>query len=126
MTACKHLIVIAHGSRLETSNAEVQRFAERMAGALSEQGDYEAVACAFLELASPSIPQALDQAAAAGAARVDVLPYFLAAGRHVAEDIPRIVGEARGRHPSVDFRILAHFGAWEALPELVAAGLRGS
>ncbi|MBA1147026.1 CbiX/SirB N-terminal domain-containing protein [Ectothiorhodospiraceae bacterium WFHF3C12] len=118
-----HLVVIAHGSRREASNEEVAAFAERLGQAMGPGGSYEAVGCAFLELAEPSIPDAMNHAVAAGARQVDLFPYFLAAGRHVAEDIPRIVGEARGRHPHVGFRILEHFGAWDELPDMIARGL---
>lgn len=120
-----HLVVIAHGSRRDASNEEVARFAEQVGAAMARDGAYQGVSCAFLELADPSIPAAMDRAVAAGARRVDLFPYFLAAGRHVAEDIPRIVGEARGRHPQVTFRVLEHFGAWDDLPAMVAAGLEG-
>lgn len=119
----RHLIVIAHGSRREASNEEVAQFAHRIGSAMGLNGAYQAVDCAFLELAEPSIPSAMDRAVAAGAVEVDLFPYFLAAGRHVAEDIPRIVGEARGRHPHVAFRLLDHFGAWSDLPAMVAEGL---
>lgn len=123
MSTRKHLVVIAHGSRREASNEEVARFAGRLAEAMGPNGGYEAVGCAFLELAEPSIPDAMERAVAAGAEQVDLFPYFLAAGRHVAEDIPRIVGEARGRSPWVRFRVLEHFGDWDELPGIIAEGL---
>ena len=43
---------------------------------------------AFLELAEPSIPQGLAQCLALDAEEIIVFPYFLAAGTHVADDIP--------------------------------------
>lgn len=124
MSHQRHVILIAHGSRLAASNDEVVRFAERIGAALQASGAYDRVGYAFLELADPSIPQAIDQAVAGGAGQVDLFPYFLAAGRHVAEDIPAIVTDRQAVHPEVGFQVLDHLGAWRSLPDLVVAGLR--
>jgi sirohydrochlorin ferrochelatase len=96
----KSLILIAHGSRRQQSNDEVRDLTEvlrRQAGQTFDRVD-----CAFLELAEPGIPEAIDAAVAAGSKVVYVLPYFLNSGRHVAEDIPGIVGEKRRQYPDIE------------------------
>lgn len=59
---------------------------------------YASVRCAFLEINSPSIPNAIDMAIQDGAKEVRVLPYFLLTGRHVVNDIPRIIRDAKEHH----------------------------
>lgn len=114
------LVLAAHGSRAEQANAEVAALAGRLAKRLD--GSYRSVRPAFLEIAEPSIPDALDAAVADGATEIVVLPYFLAAGRHVASDIPRIVADKEAEHPGVRIRLARHLGAAAGL-ESVLAGL---
>jgi len=111
------VLLVAHGSRVAASNAEVADLAVRLAG---ELGSDQAVGHAFLELAEPSIPEGMDALAAAGARRIVVIPYFLSAGRHVTEDIPALVDAARKRHPGVEIEMTRHFGAQESVARLLS------
>ena len=115
----KTLLVVAHGSRRAESNDEVRALTR----CLGEQAgaEFGTVACAFLELAQPSIPDGLRAAIAAGAREVVVLPYFLSAGRHVVADIPNEVAIVRTEHPGVSITVAPYLG--EA-PELVGLLLR--
>lgn len=113
------LIVVAHGSRRAPSNEEVAALTEQLGERL--EGRYAGVTTAFLELAEPSIPAAIDAAVAAGADEIVLLPYFLAAGSHVAEDIPQLVAQRRQAHPGVAMTLLPHLGASERLPALLAS-----
>jgi len=113
----KALLIVAHGSRREASNAEVRALAERIERA--QQGSFGQVAAAFLELAEPSIPDGIRAAVAAGASEVVVLPYFLSAGRHVAEDVPGLVEATRAELPEVRVTLLRHLGAAEGLTGLL-------
>jgi len=111
----KALLVVAHGSRREESNDEIRD----LTACLREQsGDsYDEVACAFLELAEPSIPDGIRNAIRAGASQVTVLPYFLSAGRHVVKDIPAELEIVRNESPDVEIVLAPYLGA--------AAGLTG-
>ena len=71
------LILAAHGSRLESSNQEVGGLAQRLQTLVAD--DY-AVSHAFLEMARPSIDEAIDSAVAAEHKSIFVLPYFLVSG----------------------------------------------
>lgn len=117
------VLLVAHGSRVAESNAEIETLALRLAANLP--AGY-AVSHAFLELASPSIGDALDTLAEDGITRVLVVPYFLAAGRHVTEDIPAIVEAARKRHPHLEARVTGHLGAEEGVPALLSAMVTGA
>lgn len=111
------LLLVAHGSRRAASNDEVRDLTRALAAQAG--GRFDNVACAFLELADPSIPEGLEACIRQGARRVVVLPYFLAAGRHVVEDIPALVEPVRKRHPQVEIRIAPHLGAAEGLAGLL-------
>ncbi len=113
----KALLLVAHGSRREASNNEIRELTEKLA---SRSGDaFIDVRCAFLELAEPSIPDGIGLCAGQGASEVLVLPYFLSAGRHVAEDIPAEIDRKRAELPDVEIRQLPYFGSLEQVTDLL-------
>lgn len=117
------LVLVAHGSRREASNAEVRALAADLAARAGER--FCCVRAGFLELAEPAIPEAIAAAIAGGATEVRVLPWFLSAGRHVVEDIPEQVAEARARHPQVPIHLLGHAGALPGMVDLLLAAADG-
>ncbi|MFN8018759.1 MAG: CbiX/SirB N-terminal domain-containing protein [Acidimicrobiales bacterium] len=113
------VVLVAHGSRAaEANDAHLA-----MAADLQRAIDVPVVA-AFLELAEPSIPEGIVAAADGGADRVLVLPHFLYPGRHVGQDIPALVDEARARRPGTAIELLGPSGADPALVDLLAAQVR--
>ena len=113
----KALVVIAHGSRRVASNQEVVRLAQGLSQTAGKS--YRIVEPGFLEIARPSIPEAIRSCIDKGATSVVVVPYFLAAGRHVVEDIPRIVKPVAERFPQVGIRISEHVGLSLSMPALI-------
>lgn len=111
------LLLIAHGSRIGASNDEVRT----LAGRLREETlhKYDHVDCAFLELAEPSIPAAIEEAVAMGCERIRVLPYFLAAGNHVISDIPEIIAQKQVEHPGVKIDLRPYAGTAPGMVELL-------
>lgn len=91
------LVVFAHGSRVTAANEAVERVA-RETSRLAGIALYRA---AFLELASPTLAEAVGELAATGARRVLVTPYFLTMGRHLTEDLPRLLRTIRAEHPEL-------------------------
>ncbi len=120
------LLIVAHGSRRAESNAEVRRLTERIARLVSADPRIRVVRCAFLELAEPRIGEGIDACVAQGAEEIVVLPYFLAAGRHVQADIPAEVEAKRAQHPGIRITLAPHLGASEALAGLLAEMGRGA
>lgn len=113
----KSLLLVAHGSRREESNAEIARLAERLA---SKAGDeFAIVQHAFLELAEPLIPDGIERCLAKGATSVSVVPYFLARGTHVADDIPEQVAIKQSQYPDMDIHITDYLGTSDELVDVL-------
>ena len=113
----KVLMLIAHGSRKQAANDEVSRLAEQISNL--EGSEYDAVIPAFLEFAEPDIHQGVERCVELGADTIVAMPYFLAAGRHVAEDIPKEIKCARAGNPQVNIEISQYMGESEAMARLV-------
>lgn len=111
------LILIAHGSRVQQSNDEVRSLTNRLRQLIGDR--YAQVECAFLELAQPSIPDAIDCMVAHHCKHVVLLPYFLASGSHVASHIPEIVQGKQAEHPDVRLDLLPHLGQAQGLVEFL-------
>ena len=111
------LLIVAHGSRRQASNDEVRRLGENVRSLRGQ--DVDDVQVAFLELAEPAIPDGLLQCARLGATEIVVFPYFLAAGTHVAADIPRAIEAFRASHPQIRIYLTPHLGASLTLPQTI-------
>jgi sirohydrochlorin ferrochelatase len=111
------LIIIDHGSRNEHSNhlleAVAQRFALRFA-------QFDIIEPAHMELAEPSLRDAYLKCVARGATDVVVCPFFLAPGKHMTFDIPRLAEEAAAEFPGTTFTVAAPLGVDELILELLA------
>lgn len=114
----KALLLVAHGSRREESNEEIKQLTRRVASHSENNADF--TTCAFLELSDPSIPAGIQECIDHGATQIEVFPYFLSNGRHVAEDVPELVGEKQRSCPDIDIRISSYFGAHDSVVELLA------
>ena len=113
-----HLLLIAHGSRRESSNDEIRALACRLQ---QTSGPFSGVSCAFLEIAAPSITEGLRLLIGNGVKNILVLPYFLSAGRHVSDDIPNEVQQIRDAHPEIDITIGNYFGFNKQIDHLLMA-----
>lgn len=112
------LLLVDHGSRRAEGNQTVEQVAE-LVRARVEAGVL--VAHAHMELAGPSVVEAVDALVGQGAREIVVHPFFLGNGRHASEDIPRLAREALEPHPQVRWRMTDPLGAHELLAELVLA-----
>ena len=115
------ILLIDHGSRRDDANAVVREIAAMLRAAHPEV----IVELAHLELAPPSVGEGFAACVAAGATTVTAVPYFLGPGRHVREDVPRLVKEAAAAHAGVSARVAEPLGADPLIAALVArrAGL---
>ena len=112
------LLLVAHGSRMTTSNDTVAALAEKLQPRLADYG-FEAIKHAFLELSAPSIPEGVKALVDDGATQVVVLPYFLAPGTHVVDDVPELINAAKAQYPSVSFIVTSHLGGVDGMMDLI-------
>lgn len=113
------LVIVDHGSRRSEAHAHL----EGLAAAVRERAPGLEVRIAHMELAAPSVADAIDACARAGADEIAVHPLFLAPGRHLAHDIPELIAAAAGRHPGVRIRLLEPLGTRPELADLILASL---
>jgi len=114
----KSLVIVAHGSRRSESNEELMLIAKKLA-ALTDSG-FSNVGYGFLELAEPSIPDAIIECINTGTESVTILPYFLSAGRHVTIDIPNEVSKVQKQYPEFPLIITPYLGSAEGLLNVIA------
>lgn len=109
------ILLLGHGSRDPAATEEFERFL----GFFKKWSGFPRVLPGYLDLSAPSIPEAIDRAAAEGAERIWTYPLFLFPGRHMLNDLPRLLSEAGMRHR----RIPIHFGeAMHRHPKLLELG----
>jgi sirohydrochlorin ferrochelatase len=111
------LLIVAHGSRRAASNDEVRALARQLAA--TRHPDIGEIEVAFLELAEPSIADGLASCVGKGAREIVVFPYFLAAGTHVAADIPEEIEAFRAKNLDIRVSLTPHLGAAPTLPHAI-------
>jgi len=99
------ILLVDHGSRRAEANDKLEELAGRLAAHLEPTGRALIVSFAHMELAEPSIESAVLDCVLRGAEAIVCVPCFLARGRHVTEDIPRLFEQALRAHPEVAFRM---------------------
>lgn len=104
-----------HGSRRARANEQLRCVADLVRHLA---GDGAIVAHAHMELASPDVAGGFEACVDAGAEHVVVVPYFLFAGRHATEDIPRLAAEAAGAC-GVSHEVAAPLGVHAAIAAVV-------
>lgn len=109
------LLIVDHGSRRPEAHQHLEGIAARVREIQPELLVY----AAHMELAEPSIHDAIDRAVADGATDIWVHPLFLVPGRHLAEDIPRLVESAATRHGGVQVRVTDALGSLPDIASLI-------
>jgi len=119
------VLLVDHGSRRTEANALLDEVAARVKQRL---GAGSIVEPAHMEIADPTIAQGFARCIEQGATTVVVHPFMLAPGRHVTEDLPRLVAEAAELHDGVAFTMAAplgsHAGIIDAVIDRCQAALR--
>jgi len=93
------IVLVDHGSKLAAANLMLEEVARQFSLAMGAL----IVEPAHMELAEPTIEQAIAKCIGRGARRIVVQPYFLSPGRHSMVDIPRITAEAAQRFEGIEY-----------------------
>ncbi len=108
-------MLFAHGS----SDPQWSRPFEQIALSLKKQLPAVTVAIGFLEHGT-SLDEAIAALAAKGVASIRVIPVFLGQGRHVSEDLPRLVAEARRTFTGVSLALEKAIGEQPKIIDAIA------
>lgn len=96
------ILLLGRGSRDPAAMEEFEQFVSFF----KTWSGFPTVSSGYLELAAPSIPEAIDRAVAGGAERIWAYPLFLFPGRHLLNDLPHLLQEAGAKHR----KVAIHFG----------------
>ena len=111
------LILFAHGARDPRWAAPF----EAVAAQVRTQRPDVLVRLAFLEIMSPSLPDAGAELAALGCHKLQVLPLFLGSGGHVRKDLPLLVDALRNAHPGMAVTLQPPVGELDSVTAAMAA-----
>lgn len=115
-TPTQGIVLFAHGSRDPLWRAPI----EAVEAHIRAHHPGVAVRCAYLELTTPDLPQAVEDLVGQGATAVTIVPMFLGTGKHAREDLPMLVAELRARHPRVQVHVQAAIGEDPRMTALMA------
>ena len=111
----KALIIIAHGSKKQSSNDEFLQMVEN----IREKNSYDFTKASFLELAEPNIFSVVKELILENVEKIDIYPFFLNSGKHVLIDIPQIVQSLKNDYPDLEFNLLSHFGKSKNVEQII-------
>ncbi len=109
------VIVIDHGSKREAANTMLFDVIEQYKAVTG----VKVVAAAHMELAEPTLEDAVKFCLSQEVNRIVVHPYFLAPGRHSTGDIPAMVAEMATAYPEVTFHVSEPLGVAPELAEIM-------
>ncbi|MBI3013266.1 MAG: sirohydrochlorin chelatase [Elusimicrobia bacterium] len=95
------ILILGHGSRDPLAVQEFLDFTQEFKSRNGFCAQATEMATAFLELSSPSIPQALEYLDGKGARNILAVPYFLFRAGHVKREIPEMLETFSETHPHV-------------------------
>jgi len=109
------LVIVDHGSRLPEAHAHLEAIVSQVQGRAPDWRVY----AAHLELASPSLEQALDACVRDGVSEVTVHPLFGLPGRHLSSDLPSRVRRAAEKNPALTIRVSSALGTDPRIAEWI-------
>jgi len=111
-------VLFAHGSR----EPQWARPFESLAAAVSQKTGGP-VQLAYLELMQPTLADAIAALRRQGVEAIRVVPVFLAAGRHLSDDLPRLAAQARERFPGIRIDVEPPIGEQSSVIDAIAAAI---
>jgi len=110
----KAVLLISHGSHSPKLIDEIIWLMDE----LRSKSKIKILEYAFLEIQAPDIPTGIKTCIDKGAKEIMILLNFLNSGRHIEEDIPRIIKEAKTQYNDISFKITDPVGAHPKITEL--------
>ncbi|MBV8541457.1 MAG: ATP-binding cassette domain-containing protein [Pseudonocardiales bacterium] len=114
------MLVVGHGSRDADGVSEFWTLAATIRAAA---GDLR-TGFGFMELASPTVDEAIDELVSRGATEIVSVPLVLLAAGHLKNDGPSTLARARARHSGVRFWLARDLGIEPHVLEIAADRIR--
>ena len=114
------MLIVGHGSRDADGVDEFWALASTIRDAV---GDL-LTGFGFIELASPTVDEAIDDLIERGATEIVSVPLVLLAAGHLKNDGPAALARARARHPEVRFSLARDLGIEPGVLEITADRIR--
>ena len=114
------MLVVGHGSRDADGLEEFWALADTIRTSAGELS----TGFGFIELASPSVDEAIDDLISRGATEIVSVPLVLLAAGHLKNDGPAALARARARHPAVHFHLARDLGIDPCVLEVVTDRIR--
>ncbi len=114
------MLVVGHGSRDAGGVAEFWELARTIRAIAGEL----LTGFGFIELAAPTVDEAIDELVALGATEIISVPLVLLAAGHLKNDGPAALARARARHPVVRFVLGRDLGIEPGVLEIAADRIR--
>ncbi len=96
----KSILFIAHGSKKENTNEEIQQFIKE----LNDRFEPIRIELSYLEFTLPLIQEGIQNCVEKGSTKIIIMPLLLSEAVHVKEDIPREIQMAKIKYPNIEFR----------------------
>ena len=106
LTSDRRIVIFAHGSK----DSRWQLPFTELANELEARLGVGSARVAYMEFISPTLMEVAEEAVKDEKHELLVLPFFLAAGGHVAADIPVQVAAARRRFPQLRIELAPPIG----------------
>jgi len=116
------LVLFAHGSGDPRWRAPFEKLDRELAAELGR----ERVTLAYMEFVGPTLLDAASGAVRDGIEELRVLPLFLSAGAHVAQDIPEQAAKTRSKFPKLQVQVLPPIGEDQRFVDLIKKASRES
>jgi len=110
------IVILGHGSRSKGADDPIRQAAAR----IRNNGSYEMVVHAFLQHASPSLSDVLEDCIRQQIEKVVVVPFFMQPGAHVATDIPELVRSAEKKYPNLELVVTDYAGGHPFMVDIIA------
>ena len=110
------IILFGHGSRDPLWRLPLEAVCKK----IKHDAPTIAVACAYLELTTPSLAEAVETQLQQNVATVRIVPMFLGVGRHARDDLPILVNGLRLTYPQISFEVQSAVGEQTAVINLLA------
>ncbi len=114
------MLVVGHGSRDADGVDEFWS----LAGTIRAAAGDLLTGFGFIELASPTVDETIDDLVARGATEIVSVPLVLLAAGHLKNDGPAALARARARHPEVLFSMARDLGIEPGVLEIVSDRIR--